>query len=102
MTAHGLSICGREEIRTAESVCSPKFQDYGFRRWRVVRSNQAALPLSSRPAFGNAFRLGFPFRQFAVPPPPALWYHQRGPLEHTLFGPFRRLVLSCIEAKFCN
>ena len=29
-------------------------------------------------------------------------YHQRGPLEHTCFGPFRRLVLGCIEAQFCK
>ena len=29
-------------------------------------------------------------------------YHQRGPLEHTFFGPFRRLILGCIEATFCK
>ena len=28
-------------------------------------------------------------------------YNQRGALEHTLFGPFRRLVLGCINADFC-
>ena len=27
-------------------------------------------------------------------------YHQRGPLEHTFFGPFPRLVLGCINADF--
>ena len=27
-------------------------------------------------------------------------YHQRGSLEHTLFGPFPRLVLVCINADF--
>ena len=31
----------------------------------------------------------------------AILYHQRGALEHTLFGPFRRLVLGCINADFC-
>ena len=33
-----------------------------------------------------------------------LWngYHQRGSLEHTLFGPFPRLVLVCINADFCD
>ena len=29
-------------------------------------------------------------------------YHQRGSLEHTLFGPFPRLVLVCINADFCD
>ena len=28
--------------------------------------------------------------------------HQRGSLEHTLFGPFPRLVLVCINADFCD
>ena len=27
-------------------------------------------------------------------------YHHRGPLEHTLFGPFPKLVLDCINADF--
>ena len=29
-----------------------------------------------------------------------MWYHQRGPLEQTLFGPFPKLVLICINADF--
>ena len=29
-------------------------------------------------------------------------YHQRVSLEHTLFGPFPRLVLVCINADFCD
>ena len=30
----------------------------------------------------------------------AILYHQRGPSEHTLFGPFPKFGLGCINADF--
>ena len=50
---------------------------------------------------GCHMRLAAGFRCLAALTKPSN-YHQRHPLEHTFFGPFRRLVLVCIEANFCK